>query len=665
MKLRRKFLLFLFIFGLLTGYHYLSAQELVFGFRDMFRIQKISSPRLSPDGQYVIFENARADTSQNIWVKQIWRSQVSTGETLQITRGEKSAHYPRWSPDGQFIYFLSKRNTENQNIYRMRMDGGEATLLFQFPSDISAFELSRDERAIYFLTKDTLTTGEKIKEKKGDRSYFVDENLKSSQIWKFDFVNQTSTQLTRGNYSVREFCLSPGQSKIAFVAAPSASLNDYLQREIYLFDIQSGMESKITDNEIAEKQLAWSPDEKYLTFTSDANSRLETYYQDTIFLISLGTETILNMLPDFKYQVLDYFWDARGQSVYLIANTGVNTQLFMLNRRSGGTRQLTSGDHEIRSPHFVPAVNRMVYLESTPERPFEVLYGEPEKTTDQVLTHLNSWLDNYPIARYQTIEWTSPDGHTAEGILILPAKKFLTPYPLIVQLHGGPEDSYRNYFGSSWSTYPQIWAANGYAVFQPNYRGSTGYGDQVMRSIIGHYFEKDVDDIISGVDNLINQGIADPDKMAVMGWSAGGHLTNWIVTHFQRFKAACSGAGGANWSSFYAQTDVQYIREIWHMSPPYTRGDYYQKKSPVSYVANAKTPTLILCGEEDRRVPFAQSLEMYRGLKRMGCPVRFIAFPEEGHGLKKIRHQMTKMQTEFQWIGQHLFGRVWKPEDLN
>ena len=664
MKFLSKYFFLIFICAQLTSSRPLPAQELEFGFRDMFKIRKITSPRLSPDGQYVLFENATADTSQNIWIKQIWRTQIGTGETLQITRGKTPAHFPRWSHDGQFIYFLTKRNPDYQNIYRMRNDGGEASPLFQHHANISTFELSHNGQTIYFLAKDTLTSEEQEREKKGNQSYFVDENLKPSQIWKFDLNTGTQTQLTRGDYSVREFCLSPDQLKIASVAAPSASQNDYLKREIYLIDLKSGDETKITNNEIAENQLAWSPDGQYLTFTSDANSRLETYYQDTIFLIDPGIGTIFNLLPDFKYQVIEYFWETKDRSIYFIANTGVNTQLFLLNRRNGKTRQLTSGDHEIRALQYIPGKDKMVYLESTPDRPFDIFYGEPEKGAGQPVTHMNDWLDHYAKARYQTVHWISPDGYTAEGILILPAKKYLSPYPLIVQLHGGPESSYRNYFGSSWSTYPQIWTSHGYAVFQPNYRGSTGYGDQVMRSIIGHYFEKDVDDIMSGVDYLINQGLVDPEKMAVMGWSAGGHLTNWIVTHFQRFKAACSGAGGANWSSFYAQTDVQYIREIWHMGPPYARSEYYQKKSPVNYVTNATTPTLILCGEQDRRVPFAQSLEMYRGLQRMNCPVKFIAFPEEGHSLKKVHNQLIKMQQEFQWIEQHLFERTWETEAL-
>ncbi len=642
----------------------LLAGEPFFGFTDMFRIKKVYQPRLSPDGAFVVFRVAEADTVANRWVYHLWRTDVRTGETLQLTRGHSSQSHPRWAPDGTAIYFLMKSD-DHRNLFLLPNNGGEPHRVFAHPADILDFRITRDGQKIYFLARDSLTREEQQAREKKDDAYFYDENEKPVQLWVYNRAQNSKRQLTFAEYSIREFALSPDESQIALVAAPTPRLDDYLKREVYLVNLTTGDQHQITHNKIAERQITWSPDGKYLTFTSDANSQLETYYQDSIFLLDIASETIVDLLPEFRYQVFDYAWNRKGTEIYFIANMGVNTQIFRLSRKKGGVQQLTHGDHSVRSLHYQPTVNQLVYLESTPHRPYDVFLASPGKLPGRQLTHLNSWVEEYPLAEYRTIHWRSTDGYTVEGILILPANGAQPPYPLVVQLHGGPESSYRNYFGSSWVTYPQVWAAHGYAIFQPNYRGSTGYGDEVMRAILGHYFEKDIDDIISGVDYLIREGIADPEHMAVMGWSAGGHLTNWLVTHFQRFGAACSGAGGANWYSFYAQTDVQYIREIWHLGPPYLRQNYYMKKSPVTHVENARTPTLILCGEQDRRVPFPQSLEMYRGLKRMGCPVRFIAFPREGHGLRELRHQMTKMKREFQWVEKHLFQRDWELDDLH
>ena len=205
-------------------------------------------------------------------------------------------------------------------------------------------------------------------------------------------------------------------------------------------------------------------------------------------------------------------------------------------------------------------------------------------------------------------------------------------YPLILQIHGGPESSYKLSFNTSYGTYSNILAGKNYVLLQPNYRGSTGYGDDCMRAIIGHYFEKDWDDLMTGVDYLIDQGIVDADSMAVHGWSAGGHLTNWLVTHYSdRFKAAGSGAGGANWFSFYAQTDMHYIREIWFTAPPYEKPELFRAKSPINYIRNASTPTIIFCGANDNRVPAPQSWEMYVGLQRYGVTSEFRLYPGEPH----------------------------------
>ncbi len=663
----RRRILTLFIILLVTAPVFRAGAQnntLKFGFKDFFRIKKVYSPRLSPDGKFTVFEVSEADTGRNRWVSHLWRTTVSGGETVRMTRGEKGERHARWSPDGNTIYFLAD-NEGHDNIFRMDNRGGEAVLLFSHPADIPDFKIAADGSKIYFLAEDSLSAQEKADQEENNDAYVVDESLQPSQVWVYNLRTHRREKLTDGDYSVREFILSPAEKKIAFVAAPSPRENDYLKREIYTLDLDSRTQEKLTDNGIAEKRLRWSPDGAYILFISDSNSLLETYYQDSIFLLNIATRNVVDLLPDFDEQAFEYFITKNGRYIYFTANTGVNTQIFRLDRRKGGIRQLTTADHEVRYLHYQPEANRMVYAESTPDRPFDVFYAAPDNLPGRKLTAMNGWFDVYPKAEYRTVRWESPDGYTAEGILILPPGNAGQPYPLVLQLHGGPESSYRNYFRASWATYAQIWTSRGYAVFQPNYRGSTGYGDDVMRAIIGHYFEKDIDDIISGVDYLIDRGIADPQKLAVMGWSAGGHLTNWLVTHFQRFKVASSGAGGANWFSFYAQTDVQYIREIWHMGPPYTRADYYREKSPVNYVENAGTPTLILCGKEDRRVPFPQSLEMYRGLNRMGCPVKFVAFPREGHGLRELKHQLYKMRVEFQWVEKHLFNRDWDLEELN
>ncbi len=661
MKLKIRFLVTGWLFLLLVFPVQSPAYEALLGFQDMFRVKKLQSPRLSPDGKMVVAEVQEADTTADEWISNLWLIDLQNGTTKQLTRGHRSARHARWYPEGKYIAFLKETEKEKyRNIFLVSPTGETPHRLFSFSADISDFRFHPSGRAVYFLAPDTGLS----RKKNNNAPYFYDQNYHQVFLWIYNLGNKTFRKLTHDTYSVREFAFSPDGQQIAFTAAPTPLMNDYPNIEIYLYRVAQDSVQRLTHNHITERQITWSPDGRYLTFLSGANSQLQSYYQDSIFLLNLATHGITDLLPDFRYQVLDYFWTRKGKYIYFVANTGVNAQFFRLNRNAGGVKQLTYDTQDLKQLHYLPTHDWLVYLQSTPTRPFEVFGGKLKRFPGTQLSRMNAWLDQFLKAKYQTIHWISSDGYRAEGILILPPLPNSKPYPLVVQLHGGPASSYRNRFGSDWRTYAQVWASQGYAVFQPNYRGSTGYGDEVMRAIIGHYFEKDIDDIITGVDYLIDQGIADPEHLAVMGWSAGGHLTNWLVTHTQRFKAACSGAGGANWFSFYAQTDVRFIREIWHLGPPYTRSEYYMRKSPVSYVRQAKTPTLILCGENDRRVPFPQSLEMYRGLQRFGCETLLVAFPKEGHGLRKISHQLYKMRVEFNWVEKHLFGRTWNLKEL-
>ena len=230
-------------------------------------------------------------------------------------------------------------------------------------------------------------------------------------------------------------------------------------------------------------------------------------------------------------------------------------------------------------------------------------------------------------------------------------------YPLIVQVHGGPAGTSTNTFSGTWSTYGHVWAGRGYLVFQPNYRGSSGYGEDFRRAIAGDYFQQGFEDIMTGVDALIERGLADPERMGHMGWSAGGHWSNWALTHTDRFKAIASGAGAVNWLSMWAQSDMQINREFYFEGKPYENREHYLEVSPIAYIENAKTPTLIFCGTADPRVPAPQSRELYMSLRDMGVPVEYIEFPGQGHGLTNPRHQLVKMEAELAWFDKWINGK--------
>jgi dipeptidyl aminopeptidase/acylaminoacyl peptidase len=274
--------------------------------------------------------------------------------------------------------------------------------------------------------------------------------------------------------------------------------------------------------------------------------------------------------------------------------------------------------------------------------------------------------EEYFLPRQEAVTWTGADGTEVEGLVYYP-KDYQEGrrYPLAVQTHGGPaaSDKFR-YPG--WGSYMQILTGRGWLVFRPNYRGSVGYGDEFLRDMVGHYFNQAHLDVMTGVDYLIEEGLADPDRMIKMGWSGGGHMTNKIITFTDRFKAAASGAGAANWVSMYGQTDIRIHRENWFGGSPWQKDAPFEKfweHSALSEIWKVTTPTIVLVGQDDERVPATQSVELYRALKANGVDTHLYMAPREPHGWRELRHRLFKVNIELQWFERHALGQEYEWEE--
>jgi dipeptidyl aminopeptidase/acylaminoacyl peptidase len=361
------------------------------------------------------------------------------------------------------------------------------------------------------------------------------------------------------------------------------------------------------------------------------------------------------MLPGFSYQVIDHQWNYKNNTIYFTANKGATQQLFSLAFKNNRVIQNTYYNGMIKTFTMYTRTDRLIFQMCDPENPDDFYTADLKTWKTKRLTNTNPQTNNFAHGKYKTVTWKSNDGKEVEGILIYPfnynpAKK----YPLIIQLHGGPNSSYKLEYGLSWVTYPDVLSGKGYIILQPNYRGSAGYGDNFYRGIIGNFFKMGSEDILSGIDYLIKTGVIDETKIGIMGFSAGGHFTNWLITQTNKFKVASSGAGLSNWISFYAQTEVPYLRELWLGVNPYDDIEKCISLSPITYAHNVKTPTFFFCGDKDNRVPFQQTLEMYRALKRYNIPARLLVLPEEGHSIGDLKRQMVKMKSEFEWMEKYL-----------
>ena len=368
------------------------------------------------------------------------------------------------------------------------------------------------------------------------------------------------------------------------------------------------------------------------------------------------------LLPEIPYEVRSAAWSVDGKSIYFLANTGVRTELFVTDIATEELKQLTRGDHSITGWSYDPKLDRHVFRLSDPTNAGDVwTLSAADPSTLTRVTHVFDYLDRqFLLPRAEAIQWTGADGVRVEGLLYYPLDyEKGKAYPLVVNTHGGPASADQFRF-EAWSRYVPVLAAKGYANFKPNYRGSTGYGDPFLRDMVGHYYRQSHLDVMTGVDHLIELGIADGERMVKMGWSAGGHMTNKIITHTDRFKAASSGAGAVNWISMYGQSDVRIYRTPWFGGTPWQEDapiDTYWKHSPLSEIHKVTTPTIVLVGEKDVRVPPPQSVELYRALKANGIPTQLYIAPREPHGWRELRHRLFKINVELEWFEKHAMGR--------
>lgn len=625
----------------------------------------VGGPQLSPDGKQILFTIDRADWKQNRRLGHIYRINADGTNQVQLTFGERGETNPRWSPDGKWIAFTTRRDPDTNNqIYLLSVDGGEARRLTNHPTSPGTLTWAPDSKSIYFLASDDKTAEEKDKDKVRDDVYtFEENNFKQRHLWTTDLDGKTK-RITQGDWTVSGYDLSGDGKRIAMTRMPSPLLEFSDRTEVWVMDAGGGNEKQLTKNNVPESNASLSPDGSTVLFTSGSNEQGEIYYNDKIFLVPAAGGPAKILLPDVPYETNNAQWSKDGKSIYFLANLGLHDEIFKVDVATKQATQISKGDHALAGWAFSEENGVHVFTRNTVDRPSEVYTMTANGQMTRVTSVFDEDLAKFKTARTEKITWKGQDGVTIEGLLTYPLDyQAGTKYPLIVQTHGGPAAS--DQFG--FSTDNQVYAAKGYAVLRPNYRGSTGYGDKFLRDMVGGYFKQAHLDVLAGADAVIAMGVADPNKLVKMGWSAGGHMTNKIITFTDRFKAASSGAGAANWISMYAQSDHREFRTPWFNGTPWgpnARIDLFWDNSPLKDVSKVKTPTIFLVGEQDPRVPMPQSVEMYRALKTNGVPTHLYVAPREGHGWAELRHRLFKLQIEMEWFEKYINNRAYAWEKV-
>ena len=598
---------------------------------------------------------------------QLYLMRPDGGEARKLTDArEGGVSTFAFSKDGKWLVYRSGPPSQEQ-LYAMPVasllsgDSVRAAQVSRHPSGVGLWRFAPDSRRIYFVTADTVDPDAKVRlEKRFDvRIRNMDAPL--SSLWAIDLDSRRTTRLTNDTtYSVGDFTISDDGRFIGFRGlSPNRYERNILEQwnsaDLYQMDVASGQIERLTNNrEIQESGVSYSPDGRYVAFSAPDDFTFKHNQRVYIRERAARGGQFKKLGGAFDGDVTVAFWSGDGRSIYFNEGIKATEQLFALDVAANTVRQLTM-DPAVTRVSQDEETDRLIVTRSDPRMPPALFaVASPRDLENRSawvqLTDANSWTRQRALGDQEEISWTSADGRAVGGVLVKPVGyKPGRRYPLIVSIHGGPAAADVLGFNGGYGS--QVYAGAGYAVLMPNYRNSTNYGQRFANESQGDYFTKGYQDIMAGVDHLIAQGLVDSTQMGVLGWSAGGHWSNWILTHTNRFKAISSGAGVFNWISMYGESDTQRIRQ-WYLGDKMYWDDMesWWRQSPAAYIKNAKTPTLIHVVDGDPRVPRPQSEELHMALKKLGVPTELFVYPGATHGIPDPRNQLLKSTAEMSWM---------------
>ncbi len=631
---------------------------------DVVAINRASDAQVSPDIRRTVFVVTSWDREADRFNSDLWLTATEFFQpAVRLTFNPKRDDHPRWSPDARNIAFLSERGaTDRAQIYLLSLTGGEAQQLTSHPTAVQDFAWSPDARFIAFMA-DEPRPDEKVKPP-NKPPVVVDEDYRYAQLWLVNVSTREIRQLTKGRRHITAFDWSRDGTQIVFTARSTPKLADNQTTEIFITPAKlteapydTAQSRQITSQPGAESQPRFSPDGQKIAFLAKADGDLNAGPERIHVVPTSGGEPRV-LARGFDGYIRTYRWAGDSYRLLFTADVGLNSHIFTTDLSDKGLVPVTNGEGTNLLTSATWDGYQAVFIHENPMMAAEVMTISARNPVFFQLTKLNPQVESFALGRTDAIKWKSPDGAEIEGLLIYPVGyESGRRYPLLTYIHGGPEGAYTRNFNASWSAFPQVYAGQGYAVFMPNFRGSSNYGAKFAQANKLAIGKVDYEDILSGIDELIRRGFVDENRLAIAGWSYGGYLGGWMIGHTSRFRCAAYGAGLSNAVSYWATADIQAQRERLHGGTPWENRKAYDELSPLTYLPQAKTPTLMFHGEKDARVPLAQSLESYRTLKRTGVPVQLVIYPDQGHGLTVPSYQLDKMKREFAWIEKYLSVR--------
>ncbi len=659
---------------------------------DYFQIQTVHDPQLSSDGIWVAYVVDKSSLKTDKTESRLWMIPASGGDALPMTAEGVSSSHPRWSPDGKFLAFLSERNEGKTQVWLLNRQGGEAQQLTDTAQDVEDFAWSPDGRRMVLVLRDpTPEELDAAKEKTAshpsaaadsedkkskskhpwviDRLQFkVDEigylDRRRTHLYVFDIAKKSATQVTSGDFDDSEPAWSPDSKLLAFTSNRSTpdpdatyntdiwtvAANNVARSPGAPSDDKGAHLTQVTTNPGIDMSPAWSPDGKSIAYVTMLDPKLFDYatHHLAISPATGGPAKVLTLSLD--RMVSNPHFSSDGKFIYFIADDDGTQNLLRISVTGENLTRPIDGRLMLNAYSLAPT-SEVVAQIATIDRPDELFTIPGGKLTQ--ITHANDALfSQLKLSHGEYVHFKSKDGTQVSGYLYKPldyasGKKV----PSILRPHGGPVWAYYAEF----SHLAQLLAANGYAVLFPNPRGSTGYGQDYAKAIFADWGNKDFQDDMAMVDYAIEQGIADPDKLGVGGWSYGGISTDFIITQTTRFKAAISGAGAAEFSSLYGHDQYQKDYEV-ELGLPWENPAAWLKVSPFRNVAKVTTPTLFMGGNIDWNVPILGGEQMYQALKRLGRTTELVVYPDEYHEFSLPSHIQDRLERDLAWYAHFVKG---------
>ena len=602
----------------------------------------LSNPLISPDGSKAIITVSQIGAGPDLPATHLWLLDIPTKTIRQFTSSQKSENNPKWSPDGQKLAFLSARTGLTQ-IFLIPMSGGEALQLTQSKTAVSSFEWNPDGKTIAYITHDEVT--DSIKKRQADKfdEKVESESEKPSRLYAIDVNTQKARLLTKQDWDIREMNWMPSGKDLLLVVSQLPSGEIPAPKLIKYSLTDSTITNLTAPGHSFYGSFLVSPDGKTALFNS---ARTDGPDSHDLFIHQIGENKYRNITEKTLDRSVIHCKFTDNHTYLALVQNGFNNNLYVI-KDNGEATPFALKDN-IQS-FDVSANGTLVYVKGSFDQLPELYLVKPGEQPEKV-SDFNKSFVSIKLISPKVFTYKSFDGKAIEGAIFKPAgANEGKGLPLIVFIHGGPTGSFSN----SYSAWVQLLVQNGYAVFCPNIRGSTGYGWDFLVSNRKDWGGNDYKDMMTGIDYLIKNENIDADRLGISGWSYGGYMAEWAITQTHRFKAAVSGAGMANLASeFGTENGASY--DNWFWGNPYENLDLFYKHSPIAYLKNATTPTLIIQGEEDETDPKGQSQELYRGLRFYNVPCELVLYPREPHGFREMNHNIDFYRRMLLWFKKYI-----------